>query len=188
MSIKQIFEETGVFVRRFDFSDPQGGKSACDRMGAVVKCNVRRHMNEKNNVENSQQFVDATKATKYLSSYASKIVPCMPTNKVASLSKKIDWAGVTMFNNIEYKLKSTISENNFKKLHKPSHAYDEIEVITWRSYNIGKGKKFMWSHLNTVKDLDQLVVIHESSQLRNNWMNESAKGDFLLLSLLIRFY
>jgi hypothetical protein len=36
----------------------------------------------------------------------------------------------------------------------------------------------MWSHLNTVKNLDQLVVTYEASQSSDRWMNENNKGDF----------
>jgi hypothetical protein len=46
----------------------------------------------------------------------------------------------------------------------------------------------MWSHLNTVKDLDQLVVTHESSQLKNNWMNENAKGDYFDVSFFNQIF
>ncbi|CAF4712075.1 unnamed protein product, partial [Rotaria sp. Silwood1] len=71
LSNKKFFEETGIFIRCFDYSDPQSGKSACDRMSAVVKCNIRRHINEKNNVENSKEFVDAARTTQYLSIFAN---------------------------------------------------------------------------------------------------------------------
>jgi hypothetical protein len=33
---------TGVHIKRVDFSDPQGGKGACDRKAAAVKGHVRR--------------------------------------------------------------------------------------------------------------------------------------------------
>lgn len=171
-----LLEETGIFVRRFDFCDPQSGKSACDRMAAVVKCNVRRHINEKNNVECSQEFVDAAKRTKYLSIFASKIEPHSTTNKEATSTTKIDWAGVTMFSNLQYEMKVSKPKSTIKQTKISSNCCDEIEITAWRSYNIGAGKKFLWSNLNTVKNIDQLVVTyHKPSVTQQNWMNENTE-------------
>jgi hypothetical protein len=147
-------------------------------MAAVVKCNVRRHINEKNNVENSKEFVDAAKNTKYLSIFASKIVPHLTANKPVTSTKRVDWPGITMFNNLQYEIK-TKSKGKIKEAQIPSNICDEIELKAWRSYNIGSGKKFIWSNLNTVKDIDQLVVTYEPSQTHGNWMNENIKeGSF----------
>ena len=51
--------KTGVTVRRVDFSDPQGGKGACDRKAATIKAHVRRHINGGNDVQNSKEFEEA---------------------------------------------------------------------------------------------------------------------------------
>jgi len=37
---------TGINVARVDFSDPQGGKGACDRKAATIKAHVRRFFGE----------------------------------------------------------------------------------------------------------------------------------------------
>ena len=50
--------ETGIRVKRVDFSDPQGGKGACDRKAATVKAHVRRYVNEGHNVVTAQEFHD----------------------------------------------------------------------------------------------------------------------------------
>ncbi|CAF5031246.1 unnamed protein product, partial [Rotaria sp. Silwood1] len=177
LSNKKVFEETGIFIRRFDYSDPQSGKSACDRMSAVVKCNVRRHINEKNNVENSKEFVDAARTTQYLSIFASKIVPHSVVPKSKTSNKKINWTGVTMFNNVQYEIKSSKLRERNREEQIPSNDSDEIEITAWRSYNIGSGKEFTWSNLNTVQTIDQLVVTYEPSLTQGNWMNENIKED-----------
>lgn len=51
--------ETGIRVKRVDFSDPQGGKGACDRKAATVKAHVRRYVNEGHNVVTAREFHDA---------------------------------------------------------------------------------------------------------------------------------
>lgn len=43
--------KTSVRVRRVDFSDPQGGKAACDRKAASIKAHIRRHINEGHDVQ-----------------------------------------------------------------------------------------------------------------------------------------
>ena len=50
---------TGIGVRRVDFSDPQGGKGACDRKAATIKAHVRRYVNEGHDVGNTQEFKTA---------------------------------------------------------------------------------------------------------------------------------
>ncbi|KAL9979040.1 hypothetical protein ACROYT_G016632 [Oculina patagonica] len=51
--------KTGVSVHRVDFSDPQGGKGACDRKAATIKAHIRRHINEGHDVQNAKDFIDA---------------------------------------------------------------------------------------------------------------------------------
>ena len=52
-------EDAGIRVERVDFSDPQGGKGACDRKAATVKAHVRRFINEGHNVATAREFHDA---------------------------------------------------------------------------------------------------------------------------------
>ena len=42
-----------------DFSDPQGGKGAADRMAAAAKSHIRIYINEGNDVTNVTQTQDA---------------------------------------------------------------------------------------------------------------------------------
>ncbi|CAF4490382.1 unnamed protein product, partial [Rotaria sp. Silwood2] len=63
LAVKALYEETGIFIKRIDFSDPQSGKSCCDRMAAVIKCNIRRYIDEKHNVTNSKEFIEAARET-----------------------------------------------------------------------------------------------------------------------------
>ncbi|CAF1685375.1 unnamed protein product, partial [Didymodactylos carnosus] len=44
LSIPQISKNTGITITRMDFSDPQGGKAACDRFAAVIKYHIRRYL------------------------------------------------------------------------------------------------------------------------------------------------
>ena len=59
LSVQKLFEETGVWIKSIDFCDPQSGKGPCDRTAAVVKCSIRRFINEKNNCTNAIEFIEA---------------------------------------------------------------------------------------------------------------------------------
>ena len=158
-------------------------------MAAVVKCTVRRHVNEKNNVENSKQFVDAAKTTKHLSPFACQITPHSASTKTPKSSKKIDWPGISAFNNIRYEMKQTHTSSNRISKRASSHPADEIEVTAWKSYDVGIGKQFNWSNLKSTNDLDQLVVMYEPPRMNDSWMSEDLEGGiyFVLLSCPNRF-
>ena len=46
LACKNISKQTGISIRRMDFSDPQGGKGPCDRFAATMKNHVRSYINE----------------------------------------------------------------------------------------------------------------------------------------------
>ena len=50
-----------IFIKHMDFSDPQGGKGACDRKAANIKTHMKVHLNQGNDIENAFQMVDAMK-------------------------------------------------------------------------------------------------------------------------------
>jgi hypothetical protein len=134
LAVKQIYKLTGVFIRRFDFSDAQLGKGPCDRMAAVIKANIRRFINEKNDCVTSSEFVNAAKSTKYITVMACRLAQsAVPTKK--------RWSGIQNFNNIEYEL--VPNKNNDER-----KTDEEIKVIVWRAFDIGVGKTFWWSKLN----------------------------------------
>ncbi|CAF1360558.1 unnamed protein product [Rotaria sordida] len=59
LSMPAVSEKCGIAVRRMDFADPQGGKGSSDRYAAIIKSHVRRYLNEKHDVINAEQFVEA---------------------------------------------------------------------------------------------------------------------------------
>ncbi|KAK3708948.1 hypothetical protein QZH41_000435 [Actinostola sp. cb2023] len=54
-----IEASTGVKMERIDFSDPQGGKGAADRMAATAKSHIRLFINEGNDVTTAIQMKNA---------------------------------------------------------------------------------------------------------------------------------
>lgn len=112
-----LTKSTGVNVKRIDFSDPQGGKGAADRLAATCKAHIRTFINEGNDVTNAEQLKDAI-----LSYGGIEGVRVTATDSVCE-------AG--MFENTP-KIKGISKLNNF--------SYTKDGIRAWRAYDIGSGK------------------------------------------------
>ncbi|CAF3352231.1 unnamed protein product, partial [Rotaria sp. Silwood2] len=143
---------------------PQSGKGNCDRMAAVIKCNLRRYIDKKHNVTNSKEFIEAARETKNLSSYRCSISPNYTQSK-----KKVEWEGVKEFNNLEY-FKTTVPIPVQKKF--VNEKLEHMSVKCWRAWNIGVGKTFMWKNVQEVTSIFPLKIIDEFSITNNQWLLE----------------
>lgn len=109
-AVHEIFQHTGVFIKRIDFSEPQSGKGPCDRRAAVIKGEVRRYIDEKHNCTNSVEFVDASRSTRNLSVFACKLpfLENLVFSKVSTKgASKTSWPGISSIFNIEYEFTSS---------------------------------------------------------------------------------
>ncbi|EGT32202.1 hypothetical protein CAEBREN_30047 [Caenorhabditis brenneri] len=61
-SLSTIAEKTGVEILRYSFSEPQNGKSSCDRVASQVKRQVREYVDLKNDVTTPEEFFEAVTA------------------------------------------------------------------------------------------------------------------------------
>lgn len=113
-------KETGIRIKRVDFSDPQGGKGPCDRKAATIKAHIRRYINEGNDVTSAEALREA------ILSYGG-----VRGVRVAV----IDAAGIQTIEGI--KLVGINSLNNFK--------YSKDSLTMWKSYDIGEGKSLEWT-------------------------------------------
>ena len=120
----QAGKSHGVTVQRLDFSDPQGGKGACDRKAATVKAHIRVYLNEGHDVETASQMVEAMQSSGGVPglnvSLCDRVVPPSPAGQV-----KLD--GVSTVANVEY-----------------GNTY----IRVWKAYGIGPGKKIPLSKIN----------------------------------------
>lgn len=138
-----IGKDTGVFVRRMDFSDPQGGKGACDRKAASIKSHMKIHLNAGNNIETGREMVAAMLSSDGIPGVHATLV--IPPTFPRPVSAKLE--GVSAISNIEYRK-------------------DHLRV--WRAYGIGPGKVVPLSKTGirnemTIPDLDEDIT--ESNQL-----------------------
>lgn len=117
-SCAQIKSRTGIEVQRVDFSDPQGGKGACDRKAASIKAHVRRYINEGHDVLNAKDFMAAMLSNGGIPHVRLVVVDASSTESNAQVPVK--WGGISSLNNFLY------SDNG---------------ITVWRAYEVGKGKK-----------------------------------------------
>ena len=118
LSCPLISASTGVKIHRIDFSDPQGGKGAADRLAATCKSHVRIFINEGNDVTTAQQLKDALLSHGGIDGV--RVVAMETIEDSAEDNRKIP----------------TISKlNNF--------AFHGDSITAWRAYDVGKGKEFV---------------------------------------------
>jgi DNA primase catalytic subunit len=117
-------KETGIKVKRVDFSDPQGGKGPCDRKAATIKAHVRRFLNEGNDITTAEDLRDAMLSHGGVHGVRVALVDAKELN-VLSQDK---WEGINSLNNFLYK-------DNGR------------DVTIWKAYEVGDGKTLKWTNL-----------------------------------------
>ena len=119
LACKNISKQTGVSIRRLDFSDPQGGKGPCDRFAATMKNHVRTYINEGHDVITAEQFQEAMLSHGGVPGARIALLPDLVRDKSST-----KWPGISKVNNFEF-------------------TCDGVKV--WRAYNVGEGNLFPWS-------------------------------------------
>ena len=118
LSCPWISASTGVKIHRIDFSDPQGGKGAANRLAATCKSHVRIFINEGNDVTTAHQLKDALLSHGGIDGV--RVVAMETTEDLVEDSRKIP----------------AISKlNNF--------AFHGDSITAWRAYDVGKGKEIV---------------------------------------------
>ena len=108
-----------------NFSDPQGGKGACDRRAANVKTHMKVNLNQGNDIENATQMVVAMKSSNGTPALNATLCDSLVT-PIPLFQDTLD--GVSSLSNIEY-------EKNYLRV--------------WKAYGIGAGKQVKMSSLDT---------------------------------------
>lgn len=116
LACQAIAESTGVQVIGIDFSDPQGGKGAPDRLAAKCKGHVRVYINEGNDVCTGSQFKEA------LLSHGG-----IEGVRVVAIDSMVDFVI-----DDARKIPGISKLNNFK--------FNSESITAWRAYGIGSGK------------------------------------------------
>ena len=136
-------KDTGVFVGRLDFSDPQGGKEACDRKAGSIKSQMKIHLNAGNTIETGREMVAVMLSSGGIPGVNATLA--IPPTFPRPVSAKLE--GISAISNIEY---------------------TEDHLLVWRAYGIGPGKivplsKTGMGNEMTIPDLREDIA--ESDQL-----------------------
>ena len=111
-----IEKSTGVHIKQIDFSDPQGGKGAADRLAARCKSHIRVYINEGHDVTTVEEMKTALLSNGGLDGVRVTVVT---PSSVFSDQEQSKITSVNKFNNFQYVNGS---------------------IIVWRAYGVGKGK------------------------------------------------
>ncbi|XP_013404412.1 uncharacterized protein LOC106169495 [Lingula anatina] len=136
-----------ITISRADFSDPQGGKSICDRRAAHIKSTVRKYVNEGNDVRTASQFLEAVKNSNSsnISLISATPPPSSPSN--VSILKQCHLKNISNYYNFQF------SSNGIK---------------IWKQHNIGEGQYILVDkciHVNST-ELKEIVVVDSFSRER----------------------
>ena len=112
----RIEASTGVKIEGLDFSDPQGGKGAADRLAAAEKSQIRMFINEGNDVTDAQQIKDAFLSHGGIEGVRVAVSDSLEESTSGELPKI---AGISKLNN--FRLTGG-------------------KLTAWRAYAVGKGK------------------------------------------------
>ena len=107
--------ELGVAIKRLDFSDPQGGKGACDRKAATIKAHMLTHLNAGHDIKTPAQMCEAILLSGGVQSVS--VTLCESIVSPPMVHYKID--GVRILSNIQ------ISKEGIR---------------AWRAYGVGPGR------------------------------------------------
>ena len=112
----QIGAEHGVKIKRLDFSDPQGGKGACEQKAATIKSHLQLHLNSGNDIETPAQMCEAMLSSGGIPSLSITLCESVAIPKIWPYYK-LD--GVSNLYNVEFKKKG---------------------MRVWKAYGVGLGK------------------------------------------------
>lgn len=140
--VPTLSKDSGIYVKRWDFSDPQSGKGPCDRIAALVKRKVRLYIDENNKCTTGKEFVACA------CSYGG--------NKGVTL---VYADSETLPNPTKAKIPAISTYNNFQ--------FTEEKITAWKAYDVGVGveipKKY-WQHVKLQSTLTALEVFNEGQK------------------------
>ena len=118
LACPSVGASTGIKVVGMDFSDPQGGKGAADRMAAAAKSHIRMYINEGHDVTNAEQMKAALLSYGGVGGVRVAAVERLEEHLVSDTQQKI--TGISKLNNFRL--------TNGK-------------IVARRAYGIGSGKE-----------------------------------------------
>lgn len=141
LGVRQLSKNHNVNIR-MDFSDPQGGKGACDRKAATVKKHMKSYLNSGHDISNAEQMKDAITSDGGVRGVSVVLCGAVQIPKADPFPK---WPGVSLINDIVFK---------------------DREMKVWRAYGVGEGKAVPYSQFfsKSAPKLPELSKIQDATQ------------------------
>ena len=98
LSVYHVAREHAIELKRFYFSDPQGGKGSRDRKAATIKSNMPTHLNSGDDIETASQMTTVIESSGGISGVRVTVSGPQPAAK----STPVKWEGAGFINNIAY--------------------------------------------------------------------------------------
>jgi len=123
-----IARSHGLQISRIDFSEPQGGKGACDRKSATIKSHMAAYLNSGHDIQTATQMQEAIESFGGVHGVSVRV--CSPPGDPSS--KNIHkWEKVSYISNL---------------------LYSDDGIRTWKAYNTGPGKLIPWTKFDVPKE------------------------------------
>ncbi len=137
-------ESSGIKVLRWDFSEPQQGKDACDRYAAVVKRKVRQYVIGQQKCQTAAEF----QAAAFADGGSPGVTIARGTLSQETVPKaKIRIPGISFLNNFQF------SENG--------------DIVVWKAYRVGPGKIIPFEKLengHSESTFEAVEVYHQAEK------------------------
>ncbi|KAK3745393.1 hypothetical protein QZH41_001415 [Actinostola sp. cb2023] len=141
MACRDLATHTGIHVARIDFSDPQGGKGAADRLVATCKSHIRTYINEGHDVCTAADMKDALLSNGGLKGVRVAAIDTILEIPETSCTIK----GITKLNNFEFSATDAIT--------------------CWRAYGVGQDTTIQTDKLTSdEEDEDEGTMDEEEIQ------------------------
>ncbi|CAC5421285.1 unnamed protein product [Mytilus coruscus] len=136
--MNELSQQSGINIRRYDYSEPQSGKSYCDAKIAHMRGKMQVYVLNGNNINTAKDMKTAIDYQHGVSGVQSSVVAIKNENLKFTSHK---WKGFTNFNNLEF-------------------LPDGIKV--WKVYNVGSGRFYRNLYPNVCKQ-EQFEVVEIDS-------------------------
>ena len=136
-------------MKRYDLSEPQNGKGACDRSSAHQKTHAARYLNEGNDI-------------------------CTASDLKSAIDSN---GGVKACKAIVVELKGSDAKKDYPRIPEISllhnFEYDDEYLRVWKGYGIGKGRCIAWSDLEKGNPLmpSELTVLEDAVSVNTLHVN-----------------
>ncbi len=144
--------ETGIFIARWDFSEPQSGKSICDQAASWVKRKVRMAMDAGWSAENAEEFVNAATSVEH--------------GEIIGLSMIRGLMGTIENRKVVPAKISDISKLfNFELIPEGPDSLATHSIKAWKAYGIGPGQVLpeeLWNGRELVTEFLKHAAFHQN--------------------------